>query len=99
LIIGILSAASGSGPKRRNYIRSTWASSKYTTNGTFFLVAGPWEDIQRDFEFYKDLIWIDEEELYQGENSVLMFKMISFIAIAHKGEIGNMPSRRMMIVM
>jgi hypothetical protein len=82
LIIGILSAASGSGPKRRNYIRSTWASSKYT-NGTFFLVAGPWEDIRREFEFYQDMIWIDEEEIYQGEKSVLTFKTISYFVIAH----------------
>jgi Galactosyltransferase. len=82
LIIGILSAASGSGPKRRNYIRSTWASSQYT-NGTFFLVAGPWEDIRNEFEFYKDIIWIDEEEIYQGEKSVLTYKTISYFAIAH----------------
>lgn len=82
LIIGILSAASGSGPHRRNYIRSTWASSKYT-NGTFFLVAGPWEDIRSEFEVYKDMIWIDEEEVYQGENSVLTYKTISYFVIAH----------------
>lgn len=82
LIIGILSAASGSGPRRRNYIRSTWASSQYT-NGTFFLVAGPWEDIENEFEFYKDMIWINEKEIYQGEKSVLTYKTISYFVIAH----------------
>ena len=82
IIIGVLSAASSSGPKRRNYIRSTWASHTYT-NSTFFLVAGPWSAIQDEFEFYKDMIWIDEEEIYQGEKSVLTFKTTSYFAIVH----------------
>ena len=82
IIIGVLSAASGSGPRRRNYIRSTWASHSFT-NSTFFLVAGPWEDIKEEFEFYRDLIWIDEEEVYKGEKSVLTYKTISYFAIAH----------------
>jgi len=82
IIVGILSAASGPGPRRRNYIRSTWASEQYTKS-VFFLVAGPWENIKEEFEFYRDLIWIDEEEVYKGEQSVLTFKTISYFAIAH----------------
>jgi hypothetical protein len=46
-------------------------------------VAGPWEDIRKEFEFYKDMIWIDEEEIYQGEKSVLTYKTISYFVIAH----------------
>jgi hypothetical protein len=82
IIVGILSAASGAGPRRRNYIRSTWASEQYTKS-VFFLVAGPWEDIREEFEFYRDLVWIDEEEVYKGEQSVLTFKTISYFAIVH----------------
>ena len=81
IIVGVLSAASGSGPERRSYIRSTWG---HTHDGsTFFLVAGPWEDVKDEFTKYGDLIWIDEEEVYQGEKSVLTFKTISYFAIAH----------------
>jgi len=83
LIVGVLSAASGSGPSRRNYIRSTWASHEYF-KGTFFLVAGPWEDIKEEFMFYRDLIWINEDEVYQGEQSVLTYKTISFFGIIHE---------------
>lgn len=82
IVIGVLSAASGSGPTRRNYIRSTWA--KELPNGVFFLVAGPWKDIEEEFMYYKDMIWIDEEEVYQGEQSVLTYKTISFFTILHR---------------
>jgi len=81
LIIGVLSAASGSGPTRRSYIRQTWAHSFKGT--TFFLVAGPWKDVEEEFWKHRDLIWIDEEEVYQGEQSVLTYKTISYFAIAH----------------
>lgn len=49
----------------------------------FFIVAGPWEEIQEEFETYNDLIWIDEKEVYNGENSVLTQKSFSFFTIAH----------------
>mmetsp|Transcript_8332 Transcript_8332/g.10966 ORF Transcript_8332/g.10966 Transcript_8332/m.10966 type:complete len:449 (-) Transcript_8332:189-1535(-) len=81
VLIGVLSAASGSGPRRRNYIRSTWGS-KFP--GLFFLVAGPWEDVKDEFTFYQDMIWIDEEEIYKGEDSVLTYKTMSYFAIVHK---------------
>ena len=81
VIVGVLSAAGGSGPQRRSYIRSTWA---YGVEGVFFLVGGPWKDIEREFNHYKDLIWIDEDEVYKGENSVLTYKTISYFNIAHK---------------
>jgi hypothetical protein len=82
IVIGVLSAASGSGPTRRNYIRSTWAQE--LPNGVFFLVAGPWKDIEDEFTRYRDMIWIDEEEVYQGEQSVLTYKTISFFTILHR---------------
>ena len=82
IVIGVLSAASGSGPKRRHYIRSTWA--KELQHGVYFLVAGPWKDIEQEFMFYKDMIWIDEDEVYQGEQSVLTYKTICFFTIVHK---------------
>ena len=81
VIIGVLSAASSYGPRRRNYIRSTWAR-KYP--GVFFLVAGPWEDVKDEYMFYQDMIWIDEDEVYKGEDSVLTYKTMSYFAITHK---------------
>lgn len=82
VLIGVLSAAAGSGPRRRNYIRSTWGS-KFP--GLFFLVAGPWDDkIAAEYNFYQDMIWIDEEEVYKGEDSVLTYKTMSYFSIAHR---------------
>jgi len=80
IIVGVLSSAGGSGPARRKSIRSTWASGR---TGVFFLVAGPWsEEIAEEYNKYDDLLWIDEEEVYDGERSVLTFKTYAFIAIA-----------------
>jgi hypothetical protein len=78
VLVGILSAASGYGPNRRNYIRSTWAN-KFP--GVFFLVAGPWEDVKEEYMFYQDMIWIDEDEVYKGEDSVLTYKTMSYFSI------------------
>jgi len=49
----------------------------------FFLVAGPWEQIRDEYDKYGDLIWINEEEIYQGEDSVLTYKTQSFIRIVY----------------
>lgn len=89
VVVGVLSGAGGKGPTHRDSIRSTWANGR---KGIYFLVAGSWEDISHEFTQYHDLIWIDEEELYEGEHSVLPFKTESFFAIIHthsrKGEFG-----------
>ena len=48
------------------------------------MVAGPWEDIEREYMYYQDLIWIDEDEVYMGENSVLTYKTISYFNIVQR---------------
>jgi len=53
------------------------------TPSTFFVVGGPWEDIQEEFKTYNDMIWIDQEEVYDGENSILTQKSFSFFTIVH----------------
>jgi len=78
IIIGVLSAAGGNGPSRRQSIRKTWANGRV---GVFFIVAGPWTEISNEYKKYKDLVWIDEKEGYDGERSVLTFKTTSFISI------------------
>jgi hypothetical protein len=98
IIIGVLSGASGLGPQHRQTIRHTWANttqydnptSGHTTSssvqsvGVFFLVAGPWsKEMQTEFDTFGDLIWINEEEIYNGEQSVLTYKTQSFIRIVH----------------
>ncbi len=80
IIIGVLSSASGSGPKRRKSIRETWANG----HTVLFLVAGPWEDIQDEYNTYRDIIWLNEEEVYDGERSVLTFKTFAFVKIVHQ---------------
>ena len=78
VLYGILSNSGGTGPEFRDAIRSTWAKDK---NGIFFLVAGPWSQISEEYNYYKDMIWIDEKETY---DTVLTYKTQSFIAIAHE---------------
>ena len=83
VLIGVLSSASGSGPSRRQTIRETWASSPTPGSAVVFLVAGPWTAIADEYATYSDLVWIDEDEVYDGERSVLTYKTTSFLTIVH----------------
>ena len=57
VMVGVLSSAK----KRaeRDLIRETWGDQQ---SGIFFIVSGPWEDIQKEHEEYQDIIWIEGEE-------------------------------------
>lgn len=85
ILIGVLSAAGGEGPERRQSIRETWAQN----HAVLFLVAGPWEDIEEEYKTYHDLVWINEEEVYNGEKSVLTYKTMAFVQIAHNLSTSN----------
>eukprot|EP00559_Dactyliosolen_fragilissimus_P001059 CAMPEP_0184859920 /NCGR_PEP_ID=MMETSP0580-20130426/4872_1 /TAXON_ID=1118495 /ORGANISM="Dactyliosolen fragilissimus" /LENGTH=440 /DNA_ID=CAMNT_0027356803 /DNA_START=171 /DNA_END=1493 /DNA_ORIENTATION=+ len=89
IFVGVLSGAGGKGPMHRDSIRSTWARNR---KGVYFLVAGPWSQVEDEFNEHRDLIWINEEEIYEGENSVLPFKTTSFLSIletySRDGELG-----------
>lgn len=78
IITGVLSKNSNKGEIRRDSIRSTWANGH---ENVYFIVAGPWDDIEHEFRKYGDLLWIDEKEVYNGEESVLTLKTYSFIAV------------------
>jgi hypothetical protein len=39
--------------------------------------------LEEEYELYDDLVWIDEEENYNGEQSVLTYKTLSFVNIIH----------------
>lgn len=84
IIIGILS--SGLGADRRQSIRQTWASAQTNVYANvFFLVAGPWTDsLSSEYETYHDLLWINEEEVYDGEKSVLTYKTLSFVSVFYE---------------
>ena len=79
IIIGVLSGAAIK--DRRTSIRSTWA---YKKRNVFFIVGGPWEDIEVEYREYGDLLWIDREEIYITETSVLTFKTESFLSIMYE---------------
>jgi len=81
IIFGVLSIANGEGPVRRQSIRDTWG---HNHRGVFFLVAGPWEEGREEYERYADLLWIDEEEVYDGERSVLTWKTLTFASVVHR---------------
>ena len=78
IIVGILSNAGDNGPVRRQTIQNTWAKDHPRV---LFLVAGPWDGISNEYRIYGDLIWIDEEEIYNREYSVLTMKTLSFMSI------------------
>jgi hypothetical protein len=80
IIVGVLSMAGGEGPSRRQSIRETWGKG----HSVFFLVAGPWEDIKEEYDEHQDLFWIDEQEVYDGEKSVLTYKTLAFVKIVHQ---------------
>jgi hypothetical protein len=79
IVVGVLSGATLS--DRRNYIRSTWA---YRKNNVFFVVGGDWNAIAREYKRYNDILWIDKEEVYITETSVLTFKTESFLSIFYR---------------
>eukprot|EP00554_Chaetoceros_debilis_P013236 CAMPEP_0194117580 /NCGR_PEP_ID=MMETSP0150-20130528/31926_1 /TAXON_ID=122233 /ORGANISM="Chaetoceros debilis, Strain MM31A-1" /LENGTH=406 /DNA_ID=CAMNT_0038808665 /DNA_START=21 /DNA_END=1241 /DNA_ORIENTATION=- len=82
IVVGVLSAAAEKGPLHRDSIRSTWARDR--ENAVYFIVGGPWDDVKEEYEKYRDLIWLDEDEVYEGEESVLPFKTELFIDILHR---------------
>jgi len=58
-------------------IRDTWAKGH---EGVFFLVAGPWEAIEKEFEEYGDLLWLNEPEDYER----ILYKTASFFSVVHQ---------------
>mmetsp|Transcript_2393 Transcript_2393/g.2870 ORF Transcript_2393/g.2870 Transcript_2393/m.2870 type:complete len:335 (+) Transcript_2393:50-1054(+) len=80
IVVGVLSGAGGEGPSKRKSIRSTWA---YRRSNVFFLVAGPWENIKDEYSRHGDLLWIDKDEIYVTETSVLTFKTESFVNVMY----------------
>eukprot|EP00979_Chaetoceros_neogracilis_P004689 scaffold814_cov248-Chaetoceros_neogracile.AAC.9 len=78
IIIGILSGAAIK--NRRDYIRSTWA---YKKPNIFFIVGGAWDKIEDEYIEHGDLVWIDKEEVYITETSVLTLKTESFLSIIY----------------
>lgn len=98
IVIGVLSSGATSndsinvGYQRRKAIRETWGMHQ---TGVFFIVARPFTaaatassahgilSLEEEYETFHDLIWIDEEEIYDGEDSVLSYKTLSFVNIVH----------------
>ena len=79
IIIGVLSSAGS--PQKRSWIRQTWSQNQIDV---YFLVAGPWEDIEEEFSSHLDMIWIQHDEIYNGEESVLTLKTYGFFSIFHQ---------------
>lgn len=43
------------------------------------MLAGPWSNITEEYKTHHDLLWIDQEEIYDEEQSFLTYKTISFV--------------------
>ena len=77
VIVGVLSSAANQ--ERRNIIRQTWANSEA---GIFFIVSGPWKDVEEEHNKYQDLIWIEGEEdvLLITYKTAMFFKVLDTMA-------------------
>ena len=64
----------------RDAVRNTWANGR---KNVFFVVAGPWENIEQEYNHYNDIIWVDTEETYMSERGGLTVKTFAFLGIAH----------------
>lgn len=76
VMVGVLSAAKNRG--RRNLIRKTWANPE-TRKGIFFVVSGPWEDIEEEYREHQDLIWIEGEEDFL----LITYKTAMFVQVVN----------------
>jgi len=75
IIVGVLSSSFN--VERRNVIRSTWANGRPFV---FFVVAGAWEQISKEFHTTDDLIWIDVKEEYHK----ITYKSAAFFAVVDR---------------
>ena len=48
------------------------------------MVAGPWDAIKYEYNRHKDLLWIEKDEIYITETSVLTFKTESFVSVMYE---------------
>ena len=80
IFVGMLSGAGGEGPNRRKVIHETWGQA-HPKAKVYFLVAGPWEGIQSEYNEYGNLLWIDHNEVYEGNDSVLLYKTEAFLKV------------------
>jgi len=76
IVYGILSGAHYK--ERRNSIRNTWG--REGKDNKYFIVGGPWEDIQDEYEEEGDLLWIQIEEDY---NNFLSLKTQMFFNVGY----------------
>jgi hypothetical protein len=70
MITGVISNARN--VNARHSIRGTWADER--PERVFFVVAGPWEDIQEEFREYGDILWLN-----MAEESSLITNKVQFL--------------------
>ena len=75
LIVGVLSSAKNK--VRRNVIRETWANRE--EGGIFFMVSGPWEEVEEEYREHQDLIWVEGEEDFL----LITYKTAMFVKIVN----------------
>lgn len=73
IAVGVLSDAKTTW--RRNAIRKTWGQE---ASNVFFIVAGPFEAIEQEYEEKGDLIWVDQDEVYLSDTGGLTLKTYVF---------------------
>lgn len=70
--------ANAAKPVRRNAIRRSWAKKSMAHPIVFFLVAGDWENILKEFNRTGDLLWIDIPEDYRDALTPKTFGFVHF---------------------
>lgn len=63
---------------RRDSVRTTWCKNKQCA----FIVGGKFDDVRGEFYKYKDILWLNADEVYFGDTSVLPYKTQLFFYVA-----------------
>lgn len=85
MVYGVLSPDE-KGKARRDSIRKTWGKG----NTLFFIVSGPWDAIEEEYIDSRDLMWVEQTELFRDQVSdisprkgALTFKSEAYFVAMH----------------
>jgi hypothetical protein len=91
IVFGVLSGGPD-GPARRASIRNTWGHG----SPVFFIVAGNWGEVKEEYNTYRDILWVDQPELYRildtnPTSGALTFKTETFLTAMYNQVIKQNP--------
>ena len=92
IVFGVLSGGPA-GKARRNSIRNTWGHG----SPVIFIVAGNWSHIKKEYNDHRDILWVDQREIYRNEqfnptSGALTFKTEAFLTTMYNQVVKQNPN-------